>query len=402
MLIDAQEAARRLGVKLDTLYAYVSRGLIRSETTPGKKDRRYYEVDVERLKRSRRKGRRTAKPPLAFDRFAPVLDTSLCLIEGGRLYYRGVDAVELAERASLEDVAALLWGVESLQIGGGSVPSLRNSADVRKQLGDATPLQRAKNILLQLAMSDVAAFDTSLPVVARAARLLVSALAVSLTGKASQNTLLHQQLAAGWRLGEDGADLIRRCLVLSADHELNPSTYVARCVASTGANPHAAVLAALCSFSGPRHGGYLLKIEDMVSSLVAAGNVKAAIRERWRRGERLMGYGHPLYPDGDPRAQAILDALRKWLPKRKAASIFDIVNEELEASGRSPTADFAIAAVSVSLGLPRGSAQGIFLVGRAVGWIAHAIEQYSTNTIIRPRARYVGPLPGQQYGPTVR
>ena len=115
-----------------------------------------------------------------------------------------------------------------------------------------------------------------------------------------------------------------------------------------------------------------------------------------------MGYGHPMYPEGDPRAQAILDAFRKSLPKRKAAPIFDILNEELEASGRSPTADFAIAAVTVSLGLPRGSAQGIFLVGRAVGWIAHAIEQYSTNAIIRPRARYVGPLPRQPHGPTVR
>ena len=279
MLIDAQEAARRLGVKLDTLYAYVSRGLIRSETTPGKKDRRYYEVDVERLKRNRRKGRRTVAPPPSFDRYAPVLDTALCLIEGGRLYYRGVDAIELAERASLEEVAALLWGVETLPIAGGGGSTLRNSADMHKQLPDATPLERAKAVLLQLAASDVAAFDTSLPVVVRAGRLLVSALASSMTGKATQNALVHQQLAAGWQLGEDGADLIRRCLVLSADHELNPSTYIARCVASTGANPHAVVLAALCSFSGPRHGGYLLKIEDMVSDLIAAGNVKAGIRE---------------------------------------------------------------------------------------------------------------------------
>lgn len=393
MLIGAQEAARRLGVKLDTLYAYVSRGIIRSEPTPGKKDRRYYEVDVERLKRNRRKGCRTAVPPPSFDRFTPVLDTSLCLIEGGRLYYRGTDAVELAEHASLEDVASVLWGVESLPAAGGSASTLRIFANMRKQWPDATPLERAKNVLLQLAANDVVAFDTSLSVVVRAARLLISALAASLTGKATQNILAHQQLAAGWLLGEDGIDLIRRCLVLSADHELNPSTYVARCVASTGANPHAVVLAALCSFSGPRHGGYLLKIEDMVSSLVAGGNVKAGIKERWRRGERLMGYGHPLYPDGDPRAQAILDALRKWLPKRKAAPVFDIVTEELEASGRTPTADFAIAAVAVSLGLPRGSAQGIFLVGRVVGWIAHAIEQYSMDTIIRPRARYVGPLP---------
>jgi len=393
MLIGAQEAARRLGVKLDTLYAYVSRGLIRSEITPGKKDRRYFEVDVERLKRSRRKGRRIVSPPPAFDRFAPVLDTSLCLIEGGRLYYRGADAVELAEHASLEDVAAMLWGVDSLPSVGGSTSTLKGFAALLKQFPDATPLERAKHVLLQLAMNDIVAFDTSLPVVSRAARLLVSALAASLTGRASYDALVHQQLAAGWKLDEDGADLVRRCLVLSADHELNPSTYVARCVASTGANPHAVVLAALCSFSGPRHGGYLLKVEDMLSDLIAGGKIKTRIRERWKRGERLMGYGHPLYPDGDPRARAILDALGRALPKRQTRPMFDIASEELEASGRTPTADFAIAAVSVALGLPRGSTQSIFLVGRTVGWIAHAIEQYSTNAIIRPRARYVGPLP---------
>ena len=314
-------------------------------------------------------------------------------IEGGRLYYRGVDAIELAEHASLEDVAALLWGVERLPEIGERAALDWFSADIRKYLSNTTPLERAKNVLLQLAMNDVVAFDTSLPVVARVGRLLVSVLASSLTGKRSQAARVHQQLATDWQLGADGGDLIRRCLVLSADHELNPSTYVARCVASTGANPHAVVLAALCSFSGPRHGGYLFRVEDMLSDLVAGGNVKARIRERWRRGERLMGYGHPLYPDGDPRARALLDALRSQFAKRKSGVIFDIAAEEFEMSGRAPTVDYAMAAVSVLLGLPRGSAQGLFLIGRSVGWIAHAIEQYATSTIIRPRARYVGPLP---------
>jgi citrate synthase len=393
VLIDAQEAARRLGVKLDTVYAYVSRGLIRSAISPGKKERRYYEVDVERLKRGRRKGRRTGAPPPAFDSFAPVLDTSLCLIERGRLYYRGVDAIELAELASLEDVAALLWGVDGLPEISNRASRLWLSSNVRGSLSKATPLERAKNALLQLAMNDVGAFDTSLPVVSRVGRLLVSALAASLTGKRSQRALVHQQLATDLHVEPNGADLIRRCLVLSADHELNPSTYVARCVASTGANPHAVVLAALCSFSGPRHGGHLLRVEDMLSDLVAAGNVKARIKERWKRGERLMGYGHPLYPNGDPRARALLNALRERLPKRKTTVVFDVATEEFEMSGRTPTVDYAVAAISVLLGLPRGSAQGLFLIGRSVGWIAHAIEQYATNTIVRPRARYIGPLP---------
>lgn len=394
MLIDAQEAIRRLGVKPDTLYAYVSRGLIRATAVHGSKEKRYYEVDIERLKRGRRKGRRTGTPPPSYDSFAPVLDTALCLIEDGRLYYRGVDVAGLADKASLEDVAALLWGT-------GNVPSAASETEPPTWLATAigtfvptiTPIERAKSVLLRLAANDIAAFDTTLPVVSRVGQRLTIALAASMTGKRPRSAPVHLQLAKDWRLGADGADLIRRCLVLSADHELNPSTYVARCVASTGATPYAVVLAALCSFSGPRHGGHLLRVEEMLSDLIASGSIKTSIRDRWRRGERLLGFGHALYPNGDPRARALLDVLRRTLPKRKTAPIFEIAEAELEKSGRASMIDYAIAATAVVLGLPRGSAQGLFLIGRSVGWIAHAVEQYATGTIIRPRARYVGSLP---------
>ena len=394
MLIDAQEAIRRLRVKPDTLYAYVSRGLIRATPVPGSKEKRYYEVDIERLKRSRRKGRRTSIPPPSYDSFAPVLDTALCLIEDGHLYYRGVDAAELADNASLEDVAALLWGT-------GNVPYVASEAGLPTWLATAigtfvptmSPIERAKSVLLVLAASDISAFDTTLPVVSRVGQRLMMAIAASLTGKRPRGGPVHLQLAKDWRLGADGADLIRRCLVLSADHELNPSTYVARCVASTGATPYAVVLAALCSFSGPRHGGHLLRVEDMLSDLISSGSIKSSINDRWRRGERLLGFGHALYPDGDPRARELLDALRHQFPKRMTAAIFEIAEAELEKSGRAPIVDYAIAAIAIVLGLPRGSAQGLFLIGRSVGWIAHAVEQYAVQTIIRPRARYVGPLP---------
>src|SRR5262245_55779069 len=104
MLISAREAVRRLGVKPATLYAYVSRGLVRSMASADGREHRYYAADIERLKRTKRKGRRTGAPPRAFDLYAPVLDSSLCLIEGGRLYYRGRDATKLAEHATLEEV----------------------------------------------------------------------------------------------------------------------------------------------------------------------------------------------------------------------------------------------------------------------------------------------------------
>src|SRR5262245_15597810 len=126
-LITAQEAVRRLGVKPATLYAYVSRGLLRSAAAPGSRERRYYAEDVERLKRQARSGRRDSAPPHPFDSLAPALDSAICLVENGRFYYRGVDASTLADSAGLEETARLLWESETPQPFdvSGSAPQLR-------------------------------------------------------------------------------------------------------------------------------------------------------------------------------------------------------------------------------------------------------------------------------------
>jgi citrate synthase len=394
MLISAREAVRRLGVKPATLYAYVSRGLIRSMASPGGKEHRYYAADIERLKRSKRKGRRTGAPPRAFDLYAPVLDSSLCLIESERLYYRGRDAAALAEHDTLEDVAELIWGSDP---DGHTLVETSPPKGLRNWLRELTPqmtaVERAKTVLVRLASADVAALDTSPPVARRVSRRLVPALAAAVTGRMPTQSPIHMQLASAWHLDAGGSDLVRRCLVLSADHELNPSTYVARCVASTRATPYAAVLAALCALSGPFHGGESIKVEAMLADFVASKDLKGRIADRMRLGERPPGFGHPLYPHGDVRASAILEALRRTLPKRQTEAVFRIASGFQDLSGRAPNVDFALAAISMSLGLPRGSAQGLFLVGRTVGWLGHAMEQYATGTLIRPRARYVGILP---------
>jgi citrate synthase len=362
--------------------------------SPDGREHRYYAADIERLKRTKRKGRRTGAPPRAFDLYAPVLDSSLCLIEGGRLYYRGRDAAKLAEHATLEEVADLMWGSDAsgaaraeLQLPAGLRDWLR---ELRQQM---TPIERSTAILARLAGADVAALDTSLPVTLPVSRRLVSALAAAIGGRMPTRSPIHMQLARAWRLDAGGADLVRRCLVLMADHELNPSTYVARCVASTRATPYAVVLAALCSLSGPFHGGGSIRAEAMLSDFMAAKDLKNRVADRMRLGERLPGFGHPLYPQGDPRALAILDALQRTLPKRQTEVIFRIASEVKDLSGRPANVDFALAATSLLLDLPRGSALGLIVVGRTVGWIGHAIEQYAAGSLIRPRARYIGVLP---------
>ena len=400
MLISARDAVRRLGVKPATLYAYVSRGLVRSTVSPGSKEHRYYADDIERLKRSKRKGRRTGAPPRAFDLYAPVLDSSLCLLEAGRIHYRGQDATVLAQHATLEEVAQCLWGFDP------SAPALADwqlpgsfRTWLRELPPSSTPIQRVQMSLVWLASQDRAAVSTSLPVARRVARLLVPTLASAISGKMPTKFPIHQQLAKAWHLDSIGADLVRRCLVLVADHELNASTYVARCVASTRASPYAVVLAALCALSGPIHGGAADSVEEILREFVASDDLSARIVERLRLGERLLGFGHPLYPQGDPRSLAILDALKRSLPKQQTQIIFKIVSEVQSLSGQTPHIEFALAATSILLRLPRGSALGMFIVGRSVGWIAHAIEQYASDTQIRPRARYVGILPGEPQEP---
>jgi citrate synthase len=393
MLINAREAARRLGVKPATLYAYVSRGLLRSAPMRGSRERRYHVEDIARLRELSRSGRPRAAPPKPFDAQVPLLDSAVCLVQDGRLYYRGVDAIALAGRASLEDVARLLWNVEDDAL----APPARlrpPGAWLRALPPGAAPIEKAHAVLARLAAEDVGAVDLSAGSVARTGARLVRALAAAVTGERPDRLPVHRQLAKAWRVNRAGADVIRRCLVLVADHELNPSTYVARCIASTQATPYAAVAGALGALSGPRHGGATSRAEALLGELAQARDVAAVLGERLRRGEQLPAFGHQLYPAGDPRAAAILSALAAAAAPRRTAFIAEVAAAAEALLARQPNVDFALGAVSVALQLPRGASLGMLLVGRAVGWIAHVMEQYAEGELIRPRARYVGVLPG--------
>jgi citrate synthase len=334
-----------------------------------------------------------------------VLDSAICLIEKGRFYYRGIDAVSLAERAGLEEVACLLWESET--------PSPFESpnataSQIRKWLRDLAPsmapLDRARSMLIALASQDFGALDTSPESVVRTGGRLVPALATAICGAPPTTGLIHDQLAKAWGADASGADLIRRCLVLSADHELNPSTYVVRCVASTAASPYAAVIAGFGAFTGPRHGGQAIHVESLLRGVADSQDIMGDLVARLQRGEgpagfggeRIPGFGHALYPNGDPRAAHVLDALGKSKYARRSAAILKMARQISETVGRQPNFDFALGAVAAIVGLPAGSALGMFAVGRTVGWIARAMEQYASSILIRPRARYVGVLPASE------
>jgi citrate synthase len=406
LVLSAREAADRLGVKIDTLYAYVSRGLLRSMEVVGSRERHYDADEIESFRAGR--GATRARPPA--EDLIPVIGSAVCLIEDHRLFYRGRDALNLAESATLEEVAAILWEAPertaaphpptpSARVppsprergeGNTETPSPRERGEGR---GEGRQLlgiiERCQIRMAELAAADHAALDLSKAGVVRTGRLILAELAVCAAGREPSVLPVHAQLAAAWGLDAAGADLVRRALVLLADHELNASTFVARCIASTGATPYAAVAGALAALSGRRHGGASAQAEAMFRELGDTAEPLPAMAARLARGETLPGLGQPLYPQGDPRALAIIEALRAARPEA-GTRVAKAAVAAMELTGQSPNVDFALGGMTTALGLEPGAALAIFLVARSVGWIAHAIEQYESGVLIRPRARYTG------------
>jgi citrate synthase len=397
--IGAADAARRLGVTRATLYAYVSRGFVRSQASAGPSRVRTYSLeDVERLKRRTEERRAPDKAAArALQWGMPILESAIALIDGQRLYYRGIDATELARTATLEAVASLIWTgrLDADVVATGKLRAPRVVAPAA-----ATFIARAQASLALAAAADPLAMDTRAASVARTGSKILRLLTSVATGMSRLPERTHDALATAWRLDATGADLVRTALVLCADHELNVSSFTARCVASAGSHPYAVVTAALAALEGPRHGGASARVEALLDQLRGQRDHRSALEARLRRGDLIEGFGHPLYRDGDPRAHLLLERLRETSGRSAEwRFVSKVVAAASALTGEQPNLDFALAATARTLRLPAESPIMLFAIGRTVGWIGHAIEQYGTNQLIRPRARYVGRSPGESTRP---
>ena len=373
--INRGAALERLMVKPQTLYAYVSRGQIRMMPDPDDARRSLYNAeDIDGVATRKARGKKPAS--IAASSMAwgePSITTSVSNVHRGRIYYRGVDAVALAQQASLEEAAALLWDVQSAPDFASGPISWSNAFEALAVIAsDSVPiLGRGKDSL------------------AREAAAIVGQLA-QVCGAAPGDRSLHERLAKGWDCGDGVADRLRQAMILMADHDLNASTFAARVAASTGASQPACILAGLCTLSGPRHGGAAAALAAMVADADRLG-APDAVRLWLSRDRTMPGFGHTLYPAGDPRAQSMLQGLRA------PHELQELADAVLDQTGALPNADFAMAVMVKALGLPLSAPFRLFLLGRTIGWCAHIMEQNFTGGLIRPRGRYVGVIADHSY-----
>ena len=446
--LTATQAAQRLGVKPATLYAYVSRGVLRRDRAADGRGSLFDSDEVERLARRGRPRRPAGVADI-------TVESAITEIAGDRLRYRGLDAIRLATSRTFEDVAELLWtgelpaaqpgrGVRSAQA---SAPTPWRATPAALAAGRAAqaalpagtlPLERFQVIVPAMAATDPLRLQLDPAAVIAAGRSIVAGLVECLPPAA---TPIHRgpppqpppstqpppppstqppppppPSALDYPISDypiadrlwprlcdrRASPALRRALsaalVLLADHELAASTLAARAAASVRADPYAVVATGMGALGGALHGGASLGAEALLAAAAGPDDVPRVVGELLRRGEKVPGFGHFVYKTGDPRAVLLLDLVRRAAPKSGQLAVAEaILTEVRRKSLPEPNIDFAIATLARVAGMIRGAGETVFAVARTAGWIAHALEAYAGPGPLRPRAVYTGrqPVPGR-------
>ncbi|WP_328493538.1 citrate synthase family protein [Streptomyces sp. NBC_00414] len=400
--ISTREAAELLGVKPETVYAYVSRGRLGSRSNPSGRGSTFDPKEVEALARRNRREAALGSPAAG----TLSVRTRITLIDKDRYYFRGVDATELAARHSYEEVAEWLW-TGALRPGAtftapeASVTVARRAVD---SLPEHTgPTDRLRVAAIAAATADPLRFDLSEQSVLGTARTLIPTLVAALPPKRHDHRddgpLAHR---LWYRLsGRDASEASLRtmdtALALLVDHDLAASTLAVRVAASARAHPYAAVSAGLGVLEGPLHGAASGLAHRMLLDVLDRGSAGPVIADELRAGRRVPGLGHRLYPGEDPRARALF-ALLEEIPDAAPAlaAAHDVVTTTARHVPLHANVDLALAVLTASSGMPASAGETIFAVARTAGWIAHTLEEYGEAPLrMRPSGHYVGERPPQ-------
>jgi citrate synthase len=407
-VLTAKQVATRLGVKLETVYAYVSRGVLQRTLADDGRTSRFDASEVESLVRhGRPRGGRARVGTVDVS-----LATSITEIHDDRLLFRGHDAIALARRHSFEAVAELLWtGALPPSTAWPAPPFGARVARAATATLPATTSPSERLSVITAALACVHPLRTDLrpaTVVAHARALLVTFahLLPEVNGSTAEKTSggesrrpppastfahrLWSRLSALAPTGERVA-VLDAALVLLSDHELATSTLAARVAASTRADPFGVVLAGLGAVSGPLHGKAALRVHELLLH-AAASSPELAFAQTVDESGVTYGFGHPVYRGMDPRAAHLLEVLAP-LARRDDRRLLDAVLGVASSRGAaSPNVDFALGAVAFVLRMPVGATEAIFATSRTAGWLAHALEEYGEAPLrFRARAVYIGP-----------
>ena len=416
--LSAAEAARRLGVKPATLYAYVSRGVLSRGKAADGRASLFNADEVERLARRGRPRRPAGVADI-------TVESAITEITGDSLRFRGLDATRLAVSRTFEEVAELLWTGElrsAREPWQARPAALAAGRAAQAALPAGTlPLERLQVIVPAMAATDPLRLQLDPAAVLAAGRSIIAGMVDCLPSTATSGPGTSGPGISGpgtsgpgisgpgisgpgqpvaerlWsRLCDRRASpalmhAMSAALVLLADHELAASTLAARAAASVRADPYAVVGTGLGAVSGALHGGASLGAETLMAAASGPDDVPRVVAELLRRGEKVPGFGHFVYRGGDPRAVVLLDLVRRAAPKSGPLAVADAVLAEIrQKSLPEPNIDFAIATLARVAGMVRGGAEAIFAVARTAGWIAHALEAYAGPGPLRPRAVYTG------------
>ncbi|MDA0638635.1 citrate synthase [Nonomuraea sp. MCN248] len=420
--IDAATAADRLGVKPATLYAYVSRGVLKR-----RHEGRRSLFDAAEIETLARRGRPRGQPPEL------VIESAITVLGLDRPYYRGHDALTLARTATFETTAERLWTPDPVPAAppplrpahSGSPAStgrLTDSSSVSPETGAATweadaeavraavvaqrglpepilPLDRLQVIVTVLGAADLLRVQLDPVSVAATGRRLIAGLVDALPAQASPEPARTGPIAGRlWtRLSPHPPSpallhALEAALVLLADHELAASTLAARVAASARADPYAVVLTGLGVLSGPLHGGASYAAEHLLTEVARSSDAPRVIADWVRRGRRIPGFGHSVYKNGDARATTLLDLVAEAAPDHdRLAAARAVLAEARRRRLPEPNIDFALATLAAVAGLAPGAGEAVFAVARTAGWLAHAMEEYARDSLLRLRASYTGP-----------
>lgn len=387
------EAADLLGVKRQTIYAYVSRGILHRQMALDGRTSLFDRAEVEQL--------RLGRNPERDGEMRTIVATRLTRVSDEGIWIRGKDLIsEVSDGAGFTDIADLLWDTPEKERWTNPAASTTAQSFATAAIDPGlAPLDQFRILLAIESSSDPLRHDLSQKSVRAAGRRAVMAMATGLqtpgvktSGSSSTIGGLVWDRLSNKEPSPQKQRALDIALALLADHGLAGSTFAARIAASVRADPYSVIGAGLGVVGGLLHGAASGAVHDLYRTAEASGDAAAAVGDLLRQSGQAPGFGHAVYRVQDPRYGLLMAKIVEgWADDERLHTVFRVRDVIAERSDAVPNVDLAVGALSYLAGMPSHAGEAVFAIARTAGWLAHAMEEYEEKPVrFRPRARYIG------------